>query len=461
MQATEASLLATLKTFTDVVTDDDIVSAHAKDWSGSAPVTPLAVIRPASTEEVSRALAACNEAGIAVVPQGGLSGLVGGAVPQRGAIALSLTRLRAGLEIDTANATMVAPAGLTLAEAQDAAEAAGFLLPLDLGARGSATIGGNISTNAGGMRVIRYGMTREIVLGLEAVLADGTVLSSMNRMIKNNAGYDLKQLFIGAEGTLGIVTRAILRLRPKPASENTGFIALKNFDSAVQFLNAMRSDLGPTLSTFEVMWGDYYRYVTNNSTRLTPPLPAGHGFYVLLESTGAHPENDAAAFEAALTKAVEEGIAEDATIARSSQQRRNMFAIRDDVGDVLRTLSPVFGYDVSMPIQTMGSFADDVKRAMDRRFPGNTTFVLGHMGDGNLHLVVSVGSKSEETHRASDDIIYDAVRARGGSVSAEHGIGLEKKDYLSYSRSPAEIAAMRAIKTALDPKNILNPGKIF
>jgi FAD/FMN-containing dehydrogenase len=456
-----ASLLATLKTLTDVVTDGDIIAAHAKDWSGSAPVSPLAVVRPASTAEVSQTLAACSAAEIAVVPQGGLSGLVGGAVPCEGAIALSLKRMRDGLEIDAANATMVAPAGLTLAEAQDAAEAAGFLLPLDLGARGSATIGGNISTNAGGMRVIRYGMTREIVLGLEAVLADGTVLSSMNRMIKNNAGYDLKQLFIGAEGTLGIVTRAVLRLRPKPASENTGFIALKDFDSTVKFLNAMRRDLGPTLSTFEVMWGDYYRYVTSHSTRLTPPLPAGHAFYVLLESTGSHPENDAAAFESALMKAAEDGLAEDAAIARSSQQRRNMFAIRDDVGEVLRMLSPVFGYDVSMPILTMGSFADEVKSAMDRRFPGNTTFVLGHMGDGNLHLVVSAGSKSEETHRAADEIIYGAVRDRGGSVSAEHGIGLEKKDYLSYSRSPAEIAAMRAIKAALDPKNILNPGKIF
>lgn len=461
MHTTDPPLLAALKTFTDVVTDGDIVSAHAKDWSGSAPVTPLAVIRPATTAEVSRALALCNEAGIAVVPQGGLSGLVGGAVPRKGGIALSLKRLREGLEIDAANATMTAPAGLTLAEAQDAADAAGFLLPLDLGARGSATIGGNISTNAGGMRVIRYGMMREIVLGLEAVLADGTVLSSMNRMIKNNAGYDLKQLFIGAEGTLGVITKAVLRLRPKPASENTGFIALKDFASTVEFLGLMRRELGPTLSTFEVMWGDYYRYVTSQSTRLTPPLSSGHAFYVLLESTGSHPESDAAAFETALTKAVEDGLAEDAAIANSSQQRRNMFAIRDDVGDVLRTLSPVFGYDVSMPIMTMGSFAEDVKRAMDKRFPGNTTFVLGHMGDGNLHLVVSAGSKSEETHRAADTIIYEAVRERGGSVSAEHGIGLEKKEYLSFSRSPAEIATMHAIKAALDPKNILNPGKIF
>jgi FAD/FMN-containing dehydrogenase len=181
----------------------------------------------------------------------------------------------------------------------------------------------------------------------------------------------------------------------------------------------------------------------------------------LIEATGSNPEADAAAFEMALSSAVEEGLIEDAAIANSDQQRRTMFAIRDDVGDVLRTLAPVFGYDVSMPILTMGSFADDVKQAMDRRFPGNTTFVLGHMGDGNLHLVVSLGSKSADVHAAADSIIYEAVRARGGSVSAEHGIGLEKKAYLGYSRSPAEIAAMRAIKAALDPKNLLNPGKIF
>jgi FAD/FMN-containing dehydrogenase len=454
-------LLAALRLFTDVVTDADIVAAHAKDWSGSAPSMPAAVVRPASTAEVSRTLAACHEAEIAVVPQGGLSGLVGGAVPHAGAIALSMKRLREGLAIDAANATMVCPAGLTLAEAQDAADAAGFLLPLDLGARGSATIGGNISTNAGGMRVIRYGMMREIVLGLEAVLADGTVLSSMNRMIKNNAGYDLKHLFIGAEGTLGVVTQAVLRLRPKPASENTGFVALKDFDSTVRFLSAMRLKLGATLSTFEVMWGDYYGYVTSRSSRLGPPLAPGRAFYVLIEATGSNPEADAAAFEMALSSAVEEGLIEDAAIANSDQQRRTMFAIRDDVGDVLRTLAPVFGYDVSMPILTMGSFADDVKQAMDRRFPGNTTFVLGHMGDGNLHLVVSLGSKSADVHAAADSIIYEAVRARGGSVSAEHGIGLEKKAYLGYSRSPAEIAAMRAIKAALDPKNLLNPGKIF
>lgn len=418
---------------------------------------PLAVVRPRSTEEVAQVLRIASLSGASVVPWGGKTGLVDGATAE-GAVALSLERMNAIEEIDAAGATMTVQAGCVLETACNAADGAGLFLPLDLGARGSATIGGTISTNAGGNRVLRYGMMRDMVLGLEAVLADGTVVSAMNRLIKNNAGYDLKQLFIGSEGTLGVVTRAVLRLRPKPASQNTAFLAVEDFDALPTLLRRLESELGGTLSAFEVMWPEFYQLVTTEPALGRPVLPHGYAYYVLVEMLGSHAESDAERFESVLGAALEDGVVVDAALAKSQAERDRMWALRDDVFQTARN-GPIVTFDVSLPIPRMQQYVADVKQALTARWPNAALTVFGHLGDGNLHLIAGVGDRS--ARHAIEEIVYAPLAAFSGSISAEHGIGVQKRDFLSVSRSPAEVALMRRLKEALDPKGVLNPGKIL
>lgn len=421
--------------------------------------TPKAVIRPATTEEVSFVLKTCHAAGQGVVAWGGKTGLVEGGNAE-GLIALSLERMNKIEAIDPVSGTMTAGAGVPLQAACDAAEEKGFFFPLDLGARGSATIGGNIATNAGGNRVLRYGMMRELVLGVEAVLADGTVISAMNQMLKNNAGYDLKQLFIGSEGTLGVVTRAVLRLRAAPKSQDTGFVAVDEFAKLPKLLRHMEAAMGGTLSAFEVMWEDFYKLVSTEPAQGKPILPHGSPYYVLVEGLGGNQDEDTPRFENALMGALEEGLASDAVIAKSQAERDAMWALRDDVAQVIN-LFPIFTYDVSLRIADMETYIEKVKADLTAKVPGHSLIVFGHLGDGNLHVIVGSHDGTPETRRLVEGIVYDPLRDIGGSVSAEHGIGLEKRPYLGWSRSPAEIALMATLKRTLDPKNILNPGKVL
>lgn len=421
--------------------------------------TPRLVVMPASTEQVSAVLRIAHEHGAPVTAWGGRTGLAGGAQAD-GAIALSLERMNAIEEIDTASATMTVQAGCILQVACEAAEAEGLLLPLDLGARGSATIGGNVSTNAGGNRVVRYGMMRDMVLGLEAVLADGTVVSSMNRLMKNNTGYDLKQLFIGSEGTLGVVTRAVLRLRSAPTSQNTAFVATETFEQIPRLLRALDRGLGGGLSAFEVMWPAFYDLVTTEPAKGTPPLARGYPYYVLVEALGGDEAADAERFERILGQALEDGLIADAVIAKSGAERARMWALRDDVGQVNRN-GPAVTFDVSLRIADMPAYVAEVDATLRRRWPKVDNYVFGHLGDGNLHLLVWTGEKGPENKKAVEEIVYGPLQAIGGSVSAEHGIGLHKKAYLGLSRNAGEIALMKALKQSLDPTGILNPGKIF
>lgn len=435
--------------------------ALAKSHSASArPLgTPIAVLTPASARDVSTILRQCHAAHQPVVPWGGKTGLVDGDVAD-GAFALSLERMNRIEEIDALGATMTVEAGCVLQTVCEAADAHGLFFPLDLGARGSATIGGNISTNAGGNRVIRYGMTRDMVLGLEVVLADGTVLSSLNRFIKNNAGYDLKQLFIGSEGTLGVVTRAVLRLRPRPVSQNTALAAVDAFDRLPQFLRHVERTLGGTLSAFEVMWQDFYKLVTTPPAKGRPPIAHGHPYYVLVEALGGDQAEDSARFERTLTSALEGGELVDAVIAKSQIERDRMWALRDDVVQLARNL-PIFVFDISVCIVDMEDYVADIRHALAARWPGSSLVVFGHLGDGNLHVIAGVGDAGAEARHAVEAIVYGALRERRGSVSAEHGIGLEKRAYLGWSRGTEEIALMRRLKQMLDPRNILNPGKVL
>jgi len=377
-----------------------------------------------------------------------------------GAVALSLQRMNRIEEIDAEGATMTVECGCVLQTACEAAEAKGLFFPLDLGARGSATIGGNISTNAGGNRVLRYGMMRELVLGLEVVLADGTVMSSLNHLIKNNAGYDLKHAFIGSEGTLGVVTRAVLRLRPKPVSQNMALLAVDAFAHLPKLLRNLERGFGGTLSAFEVMWSDFYQLVTTPPAKGQAPIPHGHAYYVLIEALGGDQEEDSARFERVLAAELENGDIADAVIAKSRDECARIWALRDDVLQVARN-APIFTFDISLTLGKIENYITEVRDGLKSRWPDMTLMVFGHLGDGNLHLIPGVGDGSAQAHRDVEEIIYGALRRQGGSVSAEHGIGIEKRDYLAYSRSPNEIALMRTLKKAFDPKGILNPGKIF
>jgi FAD/FMN-containing dehydrogenase len=430
--------------------------AYSKDVG---EVLATALVRPRSTAEVSNVLCLCHARGQPVVPHGGLTGLVYGASAKENELVLSLEAMNRIESVDVGGRTMRVEAGVTLQRAQEEAERFDLLFALDLGGRGSATIGGNISTNAGGVRVVRYGMMRALVLGLEAVLADGTVLCSLNRALKNNTGYDLKQLFIGSEGTLGIVTRADLRLFPRPRSFNTAFVACRDFETVIKLLGHVDSHLAGQLGAFEVMWPEFYEVTTPPPAKQSPPLPYGHAMYVLLESLGAEPEADASRLEQTLADALEEGLIEDAVIAKSEAERRSMWAIREDPWQTRRH-GPCIDFDVSLPIIDMPAYVQETRRVLAERFPQARPYVFGHIADGNLHLAVSAPDM-ETISEAVKRCVYEPLRAIGGCISAEHGIGLERKHFLDISRSPAEIAAMRAIKAALDPKRILNPGKVF
>jgi FAD/FMN-containing dehydrogenase len=442
-----------------VLTGADLAGRAAGIWRRDT-IKAKALVRPRDTAGVSRALAVCHAYNQSVIAHGGLTGLVGGALTAPDDVVVSLERMNQIEEINTVDRTMTVQAGAVLQTVQEQADAAGLLYPLDLGGRGTATIGGNISTNAGGNRVIRYGMTRDMVLGLEAVLADGTVVSSMNRMIKNNAGYDLKQLFIGSEGSLGIVTRAVLRLREKPRSQETLFVAVDDFAKLAQFLKTTDAALGGTLSAFEVMWNNFYRLVTTAPAKSQPPLSQEYPYYVLVEAMGGDPEKDHERMETALANAFEAGLIADAVVAQSEAQRRALWAMRDDVEQTFR-YSPAFTFDVSMRISKMAEYVDAVNQRLRAHYNDFQNFTFGHMGDGNLHFVISVGKGGPEHREIVERSVYEPLVAIEGSVSAEHGVGLEKKPYLSFCRSANEIALMQVLKKTLDPKRILNPGKIF
>jgi FAD/FMN-containing dehydrogenase len=417
------------------------------------------LVRPGDTEQVSRVLALCHARAQPVVTHGGLTGLVNGADAARGDLVLSLESMCAIERVDVPGRSLRAQAGAKLGTVQREAEEHGMVFPLDLGARDSATVGGNISTNAGGLRVLRYGMMRNLVLGIEAVLADGTVLTSLNRMLKNNAGYDLKQLFIGSEGTLGVVTRAELRLVSRTRSQETLLAALPDFDALVDLLGRLDGELGGQLSAFEALWGNYYDLNTAPPATNTPPLARGAPFYAIAETLGGDPESDRARLEAVLGDAMLAGVVSDVALANSESERRAIWNIREDVWQP-KHIAPLLTFDVSLPIENMKHYVDEVNTSV-RAFAGeNRSFVFGHMADGNLHLVIAAGDDAATRARV-EDMVYRPLAAIGGSVSAEHGIGLEKRAYLPLSRSPAEIATMRTLKRALDPRGILNPGKVF
>lgn len=438
-----------------VLTGEAISQRHYSDWTRNAPACPAALILPRSTEEVSTALRICNAAGQPVVPQGGMTGLAGGAEPTTRDFALSLDRLRGIQEIDVAAATVSVWAGTTLQEIQQAVAAAGYLFALDLGARGSCQIGGNIATNAGGNAVIRYGMTRELVLGLEVVLADGRVLNLMNKMIKNNCGYDLKQCFIGSEGTLGVITRAVLKLAPPPGDTTTLLCALPDYASAVAVLRRIQRDAG-TPQAYEVMWQDFFRMGVSWLENPVAPMSDQHPLYVLLESSARRE-----VLEQTLSDAVDADEVVDAIIASSHAQARGLWKIREATAEFPTRLAPL-NFDISLPIGQIGEFADLCRERLQARWPSNHSVYFGHIGDSNLHLTVDCHSLPQPAPILEiEELVYAAVGELDGAVSAEHGIGLLKREFLHHSVSDEALAVMRQLKSTFDPNGILNPGKVL
>jgi len=437
---------------------DQLAGRSAGIWSGKE-LEALALVRPGSTGEVSAVMKLCHAARQVVVPAGGMTGLAGGHKSGSRDLVLSTERLDRIESLDTQSRCMTVQAGAILQTVQEAASDAGLMFALDLGARASCTIGGNIATNAGGVRVLRFGMMREQVLGLEVVLADGSIVSSMFNVLKNNTGYDLRQMFIGSEGTLGIVTRAILRLHEAPLAVETALLAVPSWGQVMALLRYFDAALPGALAAYEVLWGDFYRLNTGPHSSIDAPLDPEEPYYVLLDVFISDGEQGREKLESLLMAVLEKGDISDGVLASSEAERARFWQIRENFEPEQRCYDKIYGYDVSLPLEAMEVYVDGVRAALLEHFTDAAVFAYGHIGDGNLHFSIYPGEQRERD--AVDEIVYHPLQALRGSVSAEHGIGLEKKAYLGYTRSSAEIELMRNTRRMMDPHNILNPGKIF
>jgi len=416
---------------------------------------------PETTEEVSSILRLCNAQGKQVVVHGGLTNLVGGTEASSEQIVLSLERMNNIEEIDEQSRTATVQSGVILENLHGAVAEKKLSFPLNFGARGSAQIGGIISSNAGGLRVLKYGMTRQLVLGIEAVMADGTIINSLKKIIKDNSGYDLKQLFIGSEGTLGIVTRAVLKLEEEPSSRNAAYLAVNEYDDVVKLLKFFDQGLAGKLSGFELIWRNTYEQMTSTSDAVRPPLPYDYNYYILIETLGSQAQTDQAEFQQLLESTIETELALDAVMAQSPSDVEWFFRIREDVNNLTDSMTHDQHFDISLPVALIGDYIGDRYKELESLSGVEQVYAFGHVADGNIHFMVGKEHTGDELRLAINNIIYSGLKSIGGSVSAEHGIGVHKKDYLSISRSAEEIALMQMLKKTMDPEGILNPGLII
>ena len=444
----------------NVLTSPEDTAPYLTDWRRQFSAAAECVVRPASTDEVARVVAACARENVAIVPQGGNTGLSGGSVPTgaRREVVLALGRMNRIRSIDPLNDTLTAEAGCVLAAVQRAAEEAGRLFPLSLAAEGSCQIGGNLSTNAGGVNVLRYGSAREQVLGLEVVLPDGRVWNGLRGLRKDNTGYDLKQLFLGAEGTLGVITAAVLRLHPRPSASATAWIGLASPRAAVELLALLHERLGDRLSAFELVSRACLEAVIAHRRDIQDPLSAPYPWYVLAEAadSGA-PEALRLRVEEALAGCAERGALGDAALAQSGEQARALWRIRETIPEAQFTNVK---HDVAVPVSKTPELIELLGRSIEAGFPGARVYAFGHVGDGNIHY--NVGPEALVRRReAVNRVVYDTVAALGGSISAEHGLGQLKREEIARRKDPLELELMRALKRALDPRGLMNPGKLI
>ncbi len=448
----------------------EATARYLVDWRGSYRGPAMLVARPATTAEVAACMRICAEAGIAVIPQGGNTGLVGGSVPRpedSRCILLSLERMNTVRRLDALDFTITVEAGCVLKTIQQAAEAADRFFPLSLAAEGSCQIGGNLSTNAGGIQVLRYDMARDLVLGLEVVLPDGQIWDGLNGLRKDNTGYDLKHLFIGAEGTLGIITAAVLKLFPRPRAIETAFIAVRDPAAAIELLSRMRSGTGDAVTAFELIDRNILDLVYANIPGTSDPLAARHDWYVLTESFGAEGSNGLRdAVERVLGQAMEEGLVIDAVLAESRAQRQAFWKIREDMAEAQRHEGVPIRHDVAVAVSRVPEFLARAIPACRAALPGTRIVSFGHAGDGNIHfnlLPPRDGDKAVFQHEMArmNRVVHDIVVEMGGSISAEHGIGRLRRDELAHYKPAPALELMRLLKRTLDPRNLLNPGKVI
>ena len=445
------------------------LAAYETDWRRRYPGRALAVARPASTEQVAAVLQRCAAHGVGIVPQGGNTGLVGGSTPDDSGrqLVLSLTRMKRVRALDAANLSLTAEAGCVLAEVQAAASASGLLFPLSLAAEGSCTLGGNLATNAGGTQVLRYGNARELCLGLEVVTASGEIWQGLSGLRKDNTGYDLRDLFIGSEGTLGVITAATMKLFPQPRERLTALAACASMEAAVALLGLARERAGDGLTGFEVMNRASLTLVAQQLPQLAQPLPAA-AWTVLLELSDAESaEHARGLFEDLLETALERGLVDDAVVAQNGAQAKSFWHLRESIPLAQAQAGLNIKHDISLPVSAIPGFVAEMDAALARYMPGIQVIDFGHLGDGNLHYNVQAPAGVApadflSTHEAAiNERVYDAVQRLGGSISAEHGIGRLKREELAQRKDPTALTLMRAIKRALDPLNLLNPGRVL
>lgn len=453
-----------------LLTEPRDLEPYVVDWRGIYRGTTPAVVRPASTEQVAAVMKLCTETATPIVPQGGNTGMCGASVPHADGseIVLSLARMNRVLEVDALNNTMTVEAGCVLANIQQAATEADRLFPLSLGAEGSCQIGGNLSTNAGGVNVLRYGNARDLVLGLEVVLPDGRIWNGLRGLRKDNTGYDLKQLFIGAEGTLGIITAAVLKLFPRPTATATAWTAVPHPEAALEFLALLRRHCGDRVTAFELISRNCLDLVLRHVPGTRDPLAKEHNWYVLVDLSDSRSGHALRSeLELALEAAMEDALLLDAVVAENEGQSKALWRIRESIPEAARgEAGMLYRHDISVTTSRIPAFIEEARAALENRFPGVDIICFGHLGDGNLHYNAFIPGRSRIAAAARiahdvTDLVYDIVQHYQGSFSAEHGIGLAKVEELRRYKSAVEIELMRTLKHAIDPGNIMNPGKVL
>ena len=456
-----------IKSLTRIVGESNILHSGAEKerfthiWKTDIPLEAKAVIFPSSTEEVSEIMKYCYSIKQEVIVHGGLTNLVGGTETESNQLVISLDKMNLIEEVDPQSKTITAQAGTILENMIDAAKEKNLLLPMSFGAKGSAHIGGVVSTNAGGLRVFRYGMTRQMVLGLEAVLPDGTIISSLKKIIKDNSGYDLKQLFIGSEGTLGIVTKVILRLSEAPTSRSSAIVGIDSYEQVIDLLKYLEKNLAGTLSGFELMWKNTYAAMTGDQSHLTAPISTEYNYYVFVESLGSQPKQDYERLENLIGNSLEMELIQDGVMMQSERELNSIWQIREDVSILAAQANFDQHFDISIPIPLIGELVDQAVKELNKLPFVERIFTFGHVADGNIHFIIGKKENNPKIIEAINQVIYRPLKEVGGSVSAEHGIGIHKKAYLATSRSKEEIDMMKTLKLTFDPLNILNPGRIF
>lgn len=444
-----------------VLLGEGVKERYEHIWEMDKPLRAKAVVFPSTTQDVSDILTICHEYHQPIVVHGGLTNLTGSTETNANELVICMEKMNALEELDVSSRTITVQSGVILESIHQEVEKEDLLFPINFGAEGSAQIGGVISTNAGGLRVFRYGMTRNLILGLEVVLADGTIISSLKKIIKDNSGYDLKHLFIGSEGTLGVITKAVLRLQQKPKSRNSAFVAMNDFNKVTEFLKFIDSGLAGTLSGYELLWERNFKVMTAPVTNIPKPLPYGYKYYVLIESLGSNYEQDQQKLETLLEEALMDELILDAAVSQSMQHTELFWKIREDVDILVDQCNNVQNFDISLPISEIGTYVDAIFNILNEIPEVDNFFAHGHVADGNIHFLISKTNNTPELTDKINKTIYAPLTDLGGSVSAEHGIGTHKKPYLKFCRSIEEIQLMQSLKNTMDSRSILNRNKIL